>query len=430
MGKDIAVVGAGYVGLVSGLCLAEIGHNVVIIEQDKDKVKKLNNGQSTIYEPQLAELLVKNLKENKIFFTSDYKDALKNKEICILAVGTPYDEIKKCSNLTYLYNAVGDILANITSDILIVNKSTVPLGTAHNIIELITKTKVKYKVLVASNPEFLSQGRAVKDFMHPRRIVIGTNDIKAEKLLTELYKPFIDQAYPFVATDISSSELIKYAANSFLALKVAYINEVAELATNYHANINDISLALGLDERIGDRFLNPGPGYGGSCFPKDSRALKLSAKKAKLDLPIIENIDYSNELNIKKIAHKIGSFIAKNKIKKISFLGVAFKAGTDDIRDSQTLKIINHLKTLDLNLQIKVNDPFALAKLEADNYFQKEEDINKAISNSELICVMTEWSEFNDILTEIYDGKIIIDLRNLLKKFRGNEKYYELGVNF
>ncbi|MBT4879317.1 MAG: UDP-glucose/GDP-mannose dehydrogenase family protein [Alphaproteobacteria bacterium] len=428
MSKNITVIGAGYVGLVTALCLAEIGHNVIVIEQDKEKISKLENGDPIIYEPQLKELLKKHLKAKNIFFTNSYAQALKNRKICILAVGTPYDELTQKSDLTFVDKALSDVLHNISDDILIVNKSTVPLNTAQNMQNIIDKHEPKYRVSVASNPEFLSQGRAVKDFMNPRRIVVGTGSKADEDLLIELYKPFIDQGYPFVATDIASSELIKYAANSFLALKVAYINEIAELAANYSANINDISLALGLDERIGDRFLSPGPGYGGSCFPKDSRALKLSAQEANLDLPIINNIDNSNELTIKNMANKISQIIDKYNVNNILFLGVAFKAGTDDIRDSQTVKIVNLINSKNRN--IVVNDPYALAKLPADFKGKKEANLSKALKGAELICVMTEWAEFLDISDASFKNKIIIDLRNLFKKFRGKASYYELGVNF
>ena len=428
MSKNITVIGAGYVGLVTALCLAEIGHNVIVIEQDQEKISKLENGDPIIYEPQLKELLKKHLKAKNVFFTNSYAQALKNRKICILAVGTPYDELTQKSDLTFVDEALSDVLQNVSGDILIVNKSTVPLNTAQNMQNIIDKHEPKYRVSVASNPEFLSQGRAVKDFMNPRRIVVGTGSKEDEDLLIELYKPFIDQGYPFVATDIASSELIKYAANSFLALKVAYINEIAELAANYSANINDISLALGLDERIGDRFLSPGPGYGGSCFPKDSRALKLSAQEANLDLPIINNIDNSNELTIKNTANKISQIIDKYKVNNILFLGVAFKAGTDDIRDSQTVKIVNLINSKNRN--IVVNDPYALTKLPADFKGKKETNLSNALKEAELICVMTEWAEFLDISDASFKNKIIIDLRNLFKKFRGKTSYYELGVNF
>ncbi len=430
MSKNIAVIGAGYVGLVSALCLAEIGHNVVVIEQDENKVSALKLGNPIIYEPQLKSFLTRHLQEKNISFTNNYTEALKGRDICIMAVGTPYNEANQTSDLSYLYQALNDILANISNDILIVNKSTVPLGTAAQMTAIIESSQPKFRVSVAGNPEFLSQGRAVKDFMNPRRIVIGTNNKQDEKLLTELYKPFIDEGYPFVATDLASSELIKYSANAFLALKVAYINEIAELATSYKANINDISLALGLDNRIGNRFLNPGPGYGGSCFPKDSRALKLSADKANLDLPIINNIDFSNELTIKKMACKIANILKKHQLTKILFLGVAFKAGTDDIRDSQTLKIMTYLTQDNPNLEIILHDPFALSKVAENSEVHKENDVIKAINAAELVCVMTEWLEFTEISVDLFADKVIIDLRNLFKKFRCKASYYELGVNF
>ena len=416
MSKNITVIGAGYVGLVTALCLAEIGHNVIVIEQDKEKISKLENGDPIIYEPQLKELLKKHLKAKNIFFTNSYAQALKNRKICILAVGTPYDELTQKSDLTFVDKALSDVLHNISDDILIVNKSTVPLNTAQNMQNIIDKHEPKYRVSVASNPEFLSQGRAVKDFMNPRRIVVGTGSKADEDLLIELYKPFIDQGYPFVATDIASSELIKYAANSFLALKVAYINEIAELAANYSANINDISLALGLDERIGDRFLSPGPGYGGSCFPKDTKALIGIAKKFRTDLSIVKSVVNSNTKRKLLLTKKVDE-ILNNKLKNkiITFLGVTFKPNTDDMREASSIPMIKYLDKK--NSYIRYYDPSG-EKREFKNLKNVKycKNILTACKNSDLIILHTEWNDFKFLnfkkLTKKSNFKIF-DMRNI-----------------
>jgi len=430
MTKNIAIIGSGYVGLVSALCFAESGHQVTAIDVDEAKIKQLEGGKPTIYEPGLQELLTKNLAIGSINFTTDYAAGLKDKEICLIAVGTPHDDKTNEPNLTYLNQALEDVLANLSGDILLINKSTVPLGTALKMQLTIDAKKLTYRVSMASNPEFLSQGRAVKDFMHPRRVVVGTSNKTDEKLLYALYKPFIDAGYPFMATDIASAELIKYAANSFLAMKVAFINEVAEIASQTGANIKDISFALGLDDRIGKRFLDSGPGYGGSCFPKDTRALRKSAAELQLELPLVANIDISNEKTIERIADKIIKLLKDNNVKKLGVLGAAFKAGTDDTRDSQALKLIDFIKKTGLEVDITLQDPFALAAVPDDLDVLKTTDMEAAIAESEMVCVVTEWKEYQELDKKIWQNKIVVDLRNILTKLRGSEKYYELGRNF
>lgn len=428
--KNIAIIGSGYVGLVSALCFADMGHNVTAIDKDTDKIAKLNKAISPIYEAGLENLLKKNLANKNISFTTNFAEGLKNKDACFIAVGTPYDEKTQTSNLSYLFSALDDILNNISNDIVIINKSTVPLGTAELIKQKIEDYKTKYKIYLASNPEFLSQGRAVKDFQFPMRIIIGIEDEISEKLLKDIYRPFINESSPIISTNIASAELIKYASNSFLALKVSFINEIAQIATKTGANIEDISYSMGLDERIGDKFLKSGPGYGGSCFPKDTISLAHSAKELSLDLPIIKNINFSNNLTVKNIADKIDLLLQQYNMSDLLVMGAAFKAGTDDIRDSQPLKIISYLQEKRKNINIEIHDPFALKHIAENVNLKKSQDLKKSIKDHKLIIIATEWREYQELSSELFLDKIVIDLRGVLRKLANNKNYFQLGVNF
>ncbi|MBL6621101.1 MAG: UDP-glucose/GDP-mannose dehydrogenase family protein [Rickettsiales bacterium] len=428
--KNIAIIGSGYVGLVSALCLAEIGHNVTAIDKDADKIAKLNKAVSPIYEAGLENLLKKNLANKNISFTTNLAEGLKNKDACFIAVGTPYDEKTQTSNLSYLYSALDDILNNISNDIVIINKSTVPLGTAKLIKQKIEDYKTKYKIYLASNPEFLSQGRAVKDFQFPMRIIIGVEDEISEKLLQDIYQPFINESSPIISTNIASAELIKYASNSFLALKVSFINEIAQISAKTGANIEDISYSMGLDERIGDKFLKSGPGYGGSCFPKDTISLAHSAKELSLDLPIIKNINFSNDATIKNIADKIDLLLQQHNMSDLLVMGAAFKAGTDDIRDSQSLKIIAYLQEKRKNINIAIHDPFALKHVKENTNLKKSQDLKKLLKEHKLIVIATEWREYQELSSELFLDKIVVDLRGVLRRLANNKNYFQLGVNF
>jgi len=428
--KNIAIIGSGYVGLVSALCFADMGHNVTAIDKDTDKIAKLNKAISPIYEAGLENLLKKNLASKNISFTTNFAEGLKNKDACFIAVGTPYDEKTQTSNLSYLFSALDDILNNISNDIVIINKSTVPLGTAELIKQKIEDYKTKYKIYLASNPEFLSQGRAVKDFQFPMRIIIGVEDEISEKLLQDIYQPFINESSPIISTNIASAELIKYASNSFLALKVSFINEIAQISAKTGANIEDISYSMGLDERIGDKFLKSGPGYGGSCFPKDTISLAHSAKELSLDLPIIKNINFSNDTTIKNIADKIDLLLQQHNMSDLLVMGAAFKAGTDDIRDSQSLKIISYLQEKRKNINIAIHDPFALKHVKENTNLTKSQDLKKILKEHKLIVIATEWREYQELSSELFLDKIVVDLRGILRKLANNKNYFQLGVNF
>jgi UDPglucose 6-dehydrogenase len=393
--SKIAIIGTGYVGLVSGCCLAEAGNEVIAVDVDKEKIEKLSKGEPTIFEPGLEELLNKNIKNGRLSFSVSVRDAIKDADACFIAVGTPHDKTKNEPDLNFVFGALNEILENVSGDLLIVNKSTVPLGTADNMMKIIQSKKLQYQVSLCSNPEFLAQGSAVKDFMEPHRILIGVEDKNSEKILKEIYKYFIDKGYKFISTNIASAELAKYAANSLLALKVAYINEIASFSEKIDAKIADVKDVLTTDPRIGDKFLNPGPGYGGSCFPKDTRALAHAGNLREIDLPIISNIDASNEARISFITRKVEVEIEKRNAKNITILGLAFKAGTDDVRDSQGIKIIKYLNKTHPSLGIKAYDPEA--KFTQDFDAEICDNLNDAIENSDLVCVVTAWPEFKKL---------------------------------
>mgnify|MGYP003330876797 CR=1 FL=1 len=431
MSEKIAVIGSGYVGLVTACCMAQIGNKVKVFDVDKTKIAQLQNVKLPFYEPELSKILHDNINKNLIFL-SDIKETLQNVTTCFIAVGTPHDKVTNAPDLSFFYNAIDQIIKHLSNDILIVNKSTLPLGTAKKIISYIQQKKIKYKVSIATNPEFLSQGRAVDDFMNPQRIVLGVENEKDYKLLKNIYNYFLSKNTPLIKTNIATAELIKYSANAFLAMKVAFINEVAEIASNIGANIEDISHTIGLDNRIGNKFLKPGPGYGGSCFPKDSKALSFASKSLNLNLPLIQNIDFSNEITITAITNKIVRIIKQKEITEVAMLGLAFKAGTDDVRDSQAIKIINSILHKLPNIKIYIHDPIALdnAKRVLDNNnIIVIENLDNILTKLPLFCVITEWDDYKDLGTRISSQQIIIDLRNIVSPIKYKNNYFTIGKN-
>jgi UDPglucose 6-dehydrogenase len=426
----IAIIGSGYVGVVTAACLAKAGNQVVAYDIDKSKIDQLTQGKLPFYEEKLPELILVQQQKN-LTFTSDIKIALSGAEACFIAVSTPHDKVKNCPNLEYFYSATNDVLNNLTQDLLIINKSTLPIGTAKELQNLITQKSLNYRVSVASNPEFLSQGRAVDDFLYPQRIVFGVEKKQDYDLLCNIYQGFINNKVEVVKTNIASAELIKYAANSFLATKVAFINEISQISTLLGANIADISHAMGLDNRIGNKFLQAGPGYGGSCFPKDTKALALAAEQLALDLPIISNIDHSNNKLIDNITNKIYHIIQQYSLNDICFLGMSFKVGTDDIRDSQAIKIIKKLLKLAPNIQINIHDPQALEN--AINALSNQQNITPVknlanLANQNVYCIVTAWPEYKEFIEKTDKKAIIIDLRDI--KLTKAKNYFKLGYNF
>ena len=385
----ITVIGSGYVGLVSGICFAKIGHEIVCVDKDESKITKLNSGIIPIFEPGLELLLENSVKAKKISFTTDLKTALKNSNAVFIAVGTPQDE-DGSADLSYVLAAAKEIAELSDSYKLIITKSTVPAGTGAKVKKLVAQTNPQLDFAVASNPEFLREGAAIDDFMNPDRIVVGVEDQKSAQIFAEIYQAFAPEK--LIVTDIITAELIKYAANSFLATKIAFINEMADLCEVVGGNIKQLSHAIGLDSRIGEKFLNPGPGFGGSCFPKDILALLNVAKENKVDLSVVDSVITSNSSRKVKMTQKI-SDILEGKIdgKKIALLGLAFKGNTDDIRYSPAIAIAKEL--LKKGAKISATDPEAIANsrqefLEFKN-IEFFNDAFDAMKDADLIVIAT-----------------------------------------
>ena len=426
----LCMIGTGYVGLVSGTCFADIGHTVYCVDKDEAKIEKLNSSQSPIYEPGLDELIKENYKANRLFFTSNLSEAVNKSDIVFICVGTPNKKKSLLVDLKYVYQAVKDIKKVSKGKKIIVTKSTVPVGTGDQ-IEKILKNKKKFTVI--SNPEFLREGEAIRDFKYPDRIVIGANSSSIIKTMKSLYSPLINKGSKFFTTNRKGAELIKYAANAFLATKITYINEIANLCEKINVNVEDVSLGIGSDLRIGSRFLRAGPSYGGSCFPKDTKGLISIGEKEKVDLSIVKSVVRSNENRKKLILNKI-SQILKNKIKskKVSILGVTFKPNTDDMRDSMSLKIIPYL--VKKGAIVSYYDPTGEKKefenLANCNFYM---NINDAVKNADLIILHTEWDEFKSLnfnslikkkKTSLYDLRNLLNTADIKVK---NLEYFSIG---
>ena len=390
----LCMIGTGYVGLVSGTCFADIGHTVYCVDKDVTKIEKLNSSQSPIYEPGLDELIKENYKANRLFFTSNLSEAVNKSDIIFICVGTPNKRKSLSVDLKFVFQAVKDIKKVSKGKKIIVTKSTVPVGTGDQIEKILKNSK---KFTVVSNPEFLREGEAIRDFKYPDRIVIGSNSSSIFKTMKNLYSPLINKGSKFFTTNRRGAELIKYAANAFLATKITYINEIANLCEKINVNVEDVSLGIGSDLRIGSRFLRAGPSYGGSCFPKDTKGLISIGEKEKVDLSIVKSVVKSNENRKKLILNKI-SKILKNKIKnkKVSILGVTFKPNTDDMRDSMSLKIIPYL--IKKGAIVSYYDPTGEKKefenLSNCNFYM---NINDAVKKADLIILHTEWDEFKSL---------------------------------
>ena len=426
----LCMIGTGYVGLVSGTCFADIGHTVYCVDKDEAKIEKLNSSQSPIYEPGLDELIQENYKANRLFFTSNLSEAVNKSDIVFICVGTPNKKKSLLVDLKYVYQAVKDIKKVSKGKKIIVTKSTVPVGTGDQ-IEKILKNKKKFTVI--SNPEFLREGEAIRDFKYPDRIVVGSNSSSIIKTMKSLYSPLINKGSKFFTTNRKGAELIKYAANAFLATKITYINEIANLCEKINVNVEDVSLGIGSDLRIGSRFLRAGPSYGGSCFPKDTKGLISIGEKEKVDLSIVKSVVRSNENRKKLILNKI-SQILKNKIKskKVSILGVTFKPNTDDMRDSMSLKIIPYL--VKKGAIVSYYDPTGEKKefenLSNCNFYM---NINDAVKNADLIILHTEWDEFKSLnfnslikkkKTSLYDLRNLLNTADIKVK---NLEYFSIG---
>ena len=428
----ICVIGSGYVGLVSGTCFAELGNNVTCVDSNLNKIANLKKGIIPIYEPGLEELIIRNLKQKRLQFSSNISESIKKGDLIFICVGTPTKTKSNEADLKYVFQVVKDIKKNLNKYKIIVTKSTVPVTTGDKIEKLLTTNKNKKLFDVASNPEFLREGEAIRDFMFPDRVVVGTNSKKANNILKNLYSPIIKKKGRYFNTSRRAAEVIKYAANAFLATKITFINEIANLCEKLNVDVTDVSLGIGTDERIGARFLRAGPGYGGSCFPKDTRALISTSKKFKTNLSIVKSTINSNENRHKYLLTKIREILNNNlKSKKITFLGVTFKAGTDDMRDSASLKLIPYL--IKKGSKVSYYEPTGIK-----NDFDKKKvayfnNIKDACKNSDLLIIHTEWNEFKQLNFKKLNNKKkfkIYDLRNLYshsKMKSKNIEYYSIG---
>lgn len=417
--QKITIIGTGYVGLVSGVCLAEIGHHVTCIDTNDEKINSLKKGIVPIYEPGLNQLIQDNIHANRLRFSTNLSEHIIGQDAIFIAVGTPTALDGISADLQYVFKVAHDIAPHLTQRTVVVTKSTVPVLSNKAIENEILKVNPTAQFDICSNPEFLREGSAIDDFMKPDRIVIGVRSHFADSLMKKIYAPLTQLGYPLVVTSPESAELIKYASNAFLATKIAFINEVADLAEKTGANINDIAQAVGMDSRIGPKFLQAGPGYGGSCFPKDTRAFAYMAEQNSVVSHIIQSVISSNEQRKKSMTSRIVNACGGTvKNKKLSILGVTFKANTDDMRESVALDIIPSL--LELGANVHAYDPTAehQAHEALPKTVQWQTSAIDTLENSDAMIILTEWSEFK--LIDLHDAykkmrtPLIIDLRNLL----------------
>jgi UDPglucose 6-dehydrogenase len=427
------MIGTGYVGLVSGACFAELGNTVYCVDKDQRKIDMLNSGEIPIYEPGLNEIVKKNYLSNRLRFTNDLPKAVKFSDIVFICVGTPTSKKNKSADLSFIFDVAKKISKNINRFKIIVVKSTVPVTTGDKIEKIISKIKNKKLFEVVSNPEFLREGEAIRDFRYPDRIVIGSSNNKITRKLESLYEPLIKKGSIFFSTSRRGAEMIKYASNAFLATKISYINEIANFCEKADVNVEDVSLGMGLDKRIGSRFLRAGPAYGGSCFPKDTKAITVTADLFKTNLSIIKSVINSNSNRRMLLIKRIGKILS-NRIKnrKITILGVTFKPNTDDMRESTSLIMLPYLNNM--GAKITYYDPSG-----EKNEFKKlknvlfSSDLSEACLKADLIIIHTEWDEFKSIdFKKICKNKNlkIYDMRNLYspKKMRSSGlSYYSIG---
>lgn len=425
----IAVVGTGYVGLVSGTCFAETGNKVICIDIDHNKIERLKKGEITIYEPGLERIFLRNLKEGRLSFTTSLSEGIKEAQIIFLALPTPPGE-DGSADLKYILGVAKD-LGNILTDYkVIVDKSTVPVGTAAKVHAAIA-ANYKGEFDVVSNPEFLREGVAVDDFMKPDRVVVGTTSERAKNLMKELYEPYVRQGNPIYFMDEKSAELTKYAANSFLATKITFMNEIANLCELLGADVDQVRIGIGSDERIGKRFLFPGIGYGGSCFPKDVQALVKSAKEVNYDFKILNAVEDINESQKLHLIPKIKKFFNGDLTgKHFALWGLAFKPNTDDIREAPALYMIDAL--LEAGATITAFDPEAMSNVKAvvGDKINFSSTMYEALHNADALIIATEWSEFRtpefDKISNSLKNKAIFDGRNLFKV----QQVRELGFHY
>ena len=416
---QIAMVGTGYVGLVSGACFSEFGHQVVCVDKDAGKIAAIRSGEMPIYEPGLESLVAKNVEDGRLSFTDDLKSAVAGADAVFIAVGTPARRGDGHADLSYVYAAAEEIAGALAHYSVVVTKSTVPVGTGREVERIVRAANPGADFDVVSNPEFLREGSAIEDFMRPDRIVIGTQSERADMVMRKIYRPLYLRETPILTTSLETSELIKYAANTFLAAKITFINEIADLCERVGADVQDVAKGIGMDGRIGAKFLHPGPGYGGSCFPKDTLALVRTAQEAGSPLRLIETVMEVNEARKSRMAQKITEACGGSvKGKTIAVLGLTFKPNTDDMRDSAALKIIPAL--LDAGAKIRAHDPKGMEEARA---LLKQpgitwcDEVYETMRGADALALLTEWNEFRaldlDRVRSAMKASVIVDLRNI-----------------
>jgi UDPglucose 6-dehydrogenase len=429
----LCMIGTGYVGLVSGACFSDLGNDVICVDRDFKKVTDLKKGIIPIYEPGLDEIVLKNYKIKRLKFSTNLKDSVSKSDVVFICVGTPSKKDGNGADLSQIYNVAKEIRSSISKFKIIITKSTVSVTTGDEIEKIISQKVSKKLFSVVSNPEFLREGEAIRDFYKPDRIVIGTNNKKSNNLLKNLYSPLISRGAKYINTSRRAAELIKYASNAFLATKITFINEMANLCEKIDVNIEDISIGMGLDKRIGGRFLRAGPAYGGSCFPKDTKAIVTTGDQFLINLSVIKSVIKSNDNRSSLLLKRVFNILkGRVKNKKICFLGVTFKANTDDMRDSSCLSMIPSLikKGAKVNYFDPTGEKVEFKKLKNVKF---SNNINSAIKQSDLIIIHTEWNDFKSInfKKEVQNKKFMIfDMRNVyssIKMKKLNIKYYGVG---
>lgn len=415
----VAMIGTGYVGLVTGACFSEFGVDVVCVDKDESKIERLNRGEMPIYEPGLEALVAANVKAERLSFTTDLTAAVKGADAVFIAVGTPSRRGDGHADLSYVYSAAAEIARNLNGYTVVVTKSTVPVGTGNEVEKIIRNARPDAKFDVASNPEFLREGSAIEDFMRPDRVVIGTDSETAQEVMRKLYRPLFLIETPILFTSRQTAELIKYAANTFLATKITFINEFADLCEKVGADVQELAKGIGLDGRIGGKFLHPGPGYGGSCFPKDTEALVRSARDAEAPITIVEQVIAVNAERKEAMARKIIAACGGNvEGKTIAVLGLTFKPNTDDMRDSPSLVIVPRL--IEAGATVRTFDPVGMdeAKKLLDGPVWCQ-DAYDAMDGADAVAILTEWNEFRGLdfarMDSLLTQPIMVDLRNIYR---------------
>jgi UDPglucose 6-dehydrogenase len=414
----IAVIGTGYVGLVSGACFSEFGFDVTCVDNDQAKIDLIQNGTMPIYEPGLEDLVARNVAASRLYFTTDLASAVAVADAVFIAVGTPTRRGDGHADLSFVYAVAREIAPHLQGYTVMVTKSTVPVGTGREVHDIVSKTNPDADFDVASNPEFLREGAAISDFMRPDRVVVGTTSERARTVIRALYRPLYLIETPIIFTELETSELIKYASNAFLAVKISYINQMADLCEAVGANVHDVAKGMGLDKRIGNKFLHAGPGYGGSCFPKDTLALVKTAEQHDVDISIVDDVVSYNDKRKQSMAGRvIAALEGKVTDKVIAILGLAFKPETDDMRDSPSIDIVRELA--DAGARIKAYDPKAMD--EARHMLPKDvsycDSASDCIADADAVVIVTEWNEFRALTAAQFiaamRGHVLVDLRNI-----------------